>query len=117
MEYYSAALKALTDELSRRDGPVGMISLYAFSDEMDWVKQNLRTGFPVTLVSGQGIDTCEEISLMSACKHNIISNSTFGWWGAWLNKNPGKIVVAPKRWASLKSQNYKDIIPEGWIRV
>jgi hypothetical protein len=117
MEYYNAALETLTEKLNRQKNPVGKINLYVFSDEIDWVKQNLHSGFPVFFVSGPEVETCEEMALMSACRHNIISNSTFGWWGAWLNNNPKKIVIAPKQWALIRKQNYKDIIPEEWIRI
>ena len=54
---------------------------------------------------------------MSACRHHIIANSTFSWWGAWLNPSPDKIVVAPQRWFADPKIDNPDIIPEGWHRV
>ena len=117
LDYYQSALDTLLEQMKAQKKFSGNINLFVFSDDIEWAKENLHTGFQTTFVSGPDIDTCEEMTLMSACRHNVISNSTFGWWGAWLNRNEGKIVVAPKAWALIKLKNYKDIIPDGWIRV
>jgi hypothetical protein len=57
------------------------------------------------------------LELMSLCRHNIIANSTFSWWAAWLNRNPGKIVVSPRSWHKTVDPDGPDIIPEGWERM
>jgi hypothetical protein len=54
--------------------------------------------------------------LMSFCRHHIIANSSFSWWGAWLNSRPGKIVVAPQKWFA-NGNNTKDLLPESWIKL
>jgi len=117
IEYYESCIDALVNELKKNDLFGNKINLYVFSDEIDWAKENFHSRFPITFVTSRDIALCEEIALMKACKHNIISNSTFGWWGAWLNENPNKIVVAPKQWALLGAKNFRDLIPNGWIRI
>ena len=63
----------------------------------------------------KGSDSWQDMYLMSRCKHNIIANSTFSWWGAWLNDNPQKIVVAPSRWFA--NMDNDEIVPPEWIRL
>jgi len=94
------------------------IHLFIFSDEPQWAKDNLKFDFPVTFVDcNDASRNFEDLRLMSLCKHNIIANSSFSWWGAWLNSNANKIVVAPQRWFNDDTKNTKDLIPEKWIRL
>lgn len=65
----------------------------------------------------KGKNSFRDMYLMSLCKHNIIANSSFSWWGAWLNTNSSKIVIAPNKWFNSTSINQQDIIPHNWIRV
>ncbi|MDE3045941.1 MAG: alpha-1,2-fucosyltransferase [Verrucomicrobiota bacterium] len=85
-----------------------------FSDDMEWTKKNFPKGFrKVTFVEGNS--RYFDLYFISLCQHQIIApDSTFSWWGAWLNRNPNKMVIAPDQWWGLK-QN--DSIPEGWIKV
>lgn len=73
-------------------------SFYIFSDDMAWVKENLRIPNATYVDFNKADDSWQDMMLMSLCRHNIICNSTFSWWGAWLNNNPGKTVLAPDRW-------------------
>ncbi len=100
---------------------VGNPFIYIFSDDPDWVKENIRIDIPHMLVSHQSNsieNDFEDIVLMSRCKHNILSNSSYSWWGAWLNTYSGKIVVSPDRWFAISNyREAKDIIPEGWVKM
>lgn len=84
--------------------------LFIFSDDLEWVRNHLEFDMDYILISGQGFSDCEELTLMSMCKNNIIANSTFSYWGAWLNPNEKKIVIAPRGWR-------QKIIPDSWVLV
>ena len=110
--YYDAALDRVTAELS------GSPHVFVFSDDPAWARDNLNVPFEKTVVDLNGRDAAHcDMHLMSLCQHNVIANSTFSWWGAWLNANPGKRVAAPVKWFGNDHQHNPDIIPESWIRV
>jgi len=91
-------------------------SFFIFSDDHQWAKTNLKLEYPTTYVDINSSEKgYEDLRLMSNCKHFIIANSSFSWWGAWLSNNPNKIVCAPKRW--FRSIDEGDIVPKSWIRV
>lgn len=87
-----------------------------FSDDISWCKDNIKLD-NVFFVENE--KDYIELFLMSKCKNNIISNSSFSWWGAWLNKNEKKIVVGPKNWfgEELYHESSEDILPETWIKI
>ena len=88
---------------------------YFFSNDPGWVRENLATGDSVIVDCNHGKENYLDMYLMSQCSHNIIANSSFSWWGAWLNQNPDKIVMSPQRWFS--HLEVSDAICEGWIRI
>lgn len=91
---------------------------FVFSDDLPWVVENFKLDIPMTLV-GQMANKkdFEDLWLMSRCQHQIIANSSFSWWGAWLNPNPNKVVCAPSRWFNNFPINPQDLIPETWIKL
>lgn len=91
------------------------LSFFIFSDDSNWVKKNLNISSSFYVDWNMGLDSWQDMCLMSMCKYNIIANSTFSWWGAWLNSYKSKIVIAPKKW--MNNKRCEDIIPENWIRI
>lgn len=111
LDYYKRCGQLIADTL-------GPSHFFVFSDDTDWVTQNLHLDYPTTLVThNDATKDHEDLWLMSMCQHNIIANSSFGWWGAWLNVNPSKIVLAPRRWFNDPSLDTRDLLPDGWIKV
>lgn len=111
LDYYREAIENIASHAQRPH-------FYFFSDEPEWVKENLNPGYPATFIDHNGPDkACEDMRLMSLCKHHVIANSSFSWWGAWLCRNPEKIVIAPKRWFKKEDMNTRNLIPEKWIRI
>lgn len=94
---------------------------FIFSDDPEYAKSFFDSTDSITFVVGNSWNktSYEDLRLMSMCKHNIITSSSFGWWGAWLNNNKGKIVLAPKMWFSDDEKNNLtvDTIPDTWIRI
>lgn len=108
-DYYR---QAVTEIEQRVDNPV----YFVFSDDPDWVRENVELE-NVVFVSDEGFDQEIDLTLISKCKHQIIANSSFSWWGAYLNPNPDKVVVVPSPWFELVSLPDRDMSPENWIRV
>ena len=104
LKYYCDAMKLFPD-----------VTYIIFSDDILWCKLNFPLDQKYIFVEGN--KDYEDLYLMSMCDHNIIANSSFSWWAAWLNNNDNKRVVAPKRWfGPAKAQlNTKDLYCEGWV--
>lgn len=110
-KYYEDAIKLINKKIKN---PLFII----FSDDLKWCKNNLSVPKNTIFVDhNKGNQSFEDMRLMSLCKHNIIANSSFSWWGAWLNQNKNKIVIAPKWWFGEKSIDTSDVIPEKWIKI
>jgi hypothetical protein len=110
-DYYRKAFSILEEKL-------GDFKVVYFTDDPQWVEQELVPLRGGTLVSGEMSRThYEDFHLMANCRHNIVANSSFSWWSAWRNTNPGKIVIAPKRWFGNGPQDTQDLTPPDWLRI
>ena len=99
-------------------GKVADPHFFIFSDDPAWVRDNLVLKHKTTIIDhNDPKHGYEDLRLMSLCRHNIIANSSFSWWGAWLNSNPGKIIMAPARWLINPEIDTKDLLPESWLKV
>lgn len=109
LEYYQKAIGQLQKTVS------GM-TIFVFSDDLAWAKANLKTDAAITFVDFNNPPETD-MYLMSLCKHNIIANSSFSWWGAWINQNPGKTVIAPMQWFADAHHVTPDIYPQNWVKI
>lgn len=110
-DYYRAAASAVA-------AAVRNVHFFVFSDDLEWTKQNIHLPYPATFVDGnKGRSAYCDIWLMKHCRHAIIANSSFSWWGAWLNENPCKTVIAPRQWFADETNVPNDIVPDTWIRL
>lgn len=109
LDYYQNAIQYIKTH-------VAAPSFFVFSDDLEWVKNNIRIPNAHYIDFNRGHDSWQDMYLMSCCKHNIIANSTFSWWGACLNKNNNKIVIRPPRMTNDPSVA-PNIFPKEWIAV
>jgi Glycosyl transferase family 11 len=111
LDYYRTAIASILDQTPNAH-------FFAFSDDEAWTRQNLTSHAPITYVAANPPSRgYRDMQLMSACQHHIIANSSFSWWGAWLNNQSGKRVIAPARWFSQSAKNPKDLVPVSWERI
>jgi len=111
VKYYHTAINMIA-------GKIKEPHFIVFSDEPDWAKKYLKPEYPVTYIDFNGKERAyEDLRLMTQCKHHIIANSTFSWWGAWLCKNTNKTVIAPSKWFNDGSINTDDLIPDNWLKI
>jgi hypothetical protein len=109
VQYYRYCIDYITKKIENPH-------FFIFSDRPEQSKNLLKLSYPATYINqNSGEKDYEDMRLMSLCKHNIIANSSFSWWAAWLNANPQKIVLAPQKWFADKKFKIDDIIPAGWI--
>lgn len=106
LEYYKNAMEYIA-------GNVENPKYFMFTDDPVWARENF--GENVTVVHDDSAETgIMDMFMMTQCRHNIIANSSFSWWGAWLNQNPGKIVVAPNKWFANSERT--DQICDDWVK-
>lgn len=111
-DYYARALGHVAQAMGA--APV----IYAFSDDPDWVRDHLDLPAEIRIPGhNDAARNTEDLRLMSACRHHIVANSSFSWWGAWLNPRADKIVAAPARWYADPAYVNLDIWADGWVRI
>ncbi|MDA9611410.1 alpha-1,2-fucosyltransferase [Gammaproteobacteria bacterium] len=110
--YYMDALKKIYESHSR-------CKIFIFTDDPVWAKENIKKKLynSEVISHNTGPNSYKDMMLMSNADHNIIANSSFSWWGAWLNQNPKKIVIAPKIWFIDDFNKSKDLIPQSWYQI
>ena len=108
--YYEQAMALMKEKVVN---PV----FYIFSDDISWAKENLKVSEKLVFVSNPELKDYEELMLMSGCQNNIIANSSFSFWGAWLNQNYNKIVIGPRKWNNKYPAAYRHLLPEEWIKI
>ena len=108
LEYYEAAIERIKQLVPQPE-------FFVFSNDPDWTAEHLRIDAPHTFMAhGRSHD---DLRLMSVCRHHVLANSSFSWWGAWLREGPDTIVVAPERWFLTPRFDTRDVIPERWLRI
>lgn len=111
LDYYQKAYEVIK---TKTNSP---LDIFVFSDDIEWVEENLKLPAVMYFVSNSSIPDYEEMFLMSTCNNHIIANSSFSWWGAWLDPNPDKIIIAPKKWFANDRQSSEEIVPSTWIKI
>jgi hypothetical protein len=106
-DYYTKSIEFIKRELGND------VHFYLFTDDAKWVQNEMHWEINSTLIENK--TTIEDFYLMSLCKHNIIANSTFSWWAAWLNNYPDKKVILPKHWLNNLLSETIQIAPKNWI--
>ncbi len=110
LDYYREAVQYVADRIKQP-------YIFVFSDDIVWVKDNLKMDLPCQYIDhNHGTESYNDMRLMSMCRHHIIANSSFSWWGAWLNPSKEKIVVAPQKWF-VNNNNVRDLFPRGWVTL
>jgi hypothetical protein len=110
LDYYRAAIRHVSERVQQP-------TFFVFSDDIAWIKSNLQIDFPHQYIDhNHGTESYNDMRLMSLCRHHIIANSSFSWWGAWLNPSIDKIVIAPKRWFANQT-DVRDLLPQDWVKL
>jgi len=112
LEYYRRGVNQVVERVGSD------IEIFVFSDDPDWVAKNLQFQYPTHFVRNNTAQTnYEDLRLMSACRHHIIANSTFSWWGAWLDPRMDTVVIAPQQWFRTEKLDASDLVPSRWVRA
>jgi hypothetical protein len=106
-EYYAGAAAQIAQSGRQPE-------FFVFSDDPEWAEQNFRLPWPTRVASRPTQSPGDDFRLMMSCRHFVLANSSFSWWGAWLGEKPQSIVIAPKRWFASNELTSRDIVPDRW---
>lgn len=109
LDYYRQAVGLV----AQRAGPDARV--FVFSDEPEWAEKRLGFELPTTHIGRMAWPVTAELRLMASCRHHVVANSSYSWWGAWLAERPGQVVVAPRRWT--RTTDSSAIVPTRWTRI
>jgi hypothetical protein len=107
LDYYKNAIKKIEEKVTDPE-------YFIFTDDPEWAKENIFTIRPRYVIDWNGNEPHEDLRLMASCKHHIIANSSFSWWGAWLGKHENQMVIAPEPWFDTIIHDTKDIYCPSW---
>ena len=110
LEYYHHAIRRMKDQHDS-------LRAFVFSDEPEWAKANFSCDLPLRFVDDDRIEDAESLMLMTRCRHHVIANSSYSWWGAWLSPYKDKTVIAPKKWFDKFDADICDLLPAGWRTI
>lgn len=111
IDYYTRAIEYVSNKLDT-------CHFFIFSNDLEWCKRHLILKGRVTFVTGNsGSESYRDMQLMSACNHNIIANSSFSWWAAWLNPNADKMIVCPSTWVNGTEFDASGLMPDEWKKI
>jgi hypothetical protein len=111
LSYYQAAIDGLVTRFPE-------LQVFAFSDDPGWVRRNLRLNVPLQVMDAcSAYDAHIDLELMSNCRHHVIANSSFSWWGAWRAVSSDQVVYAPRRWFDDANTDTSDVIPARWKQI
>jgi hypothetical protein len=111
MDYYARAISMMREKLSDP-------TFFVFSDDMEFARKSLPAGLRAVFVDhNDSFSSHEDLRLMAACSHHVIANSSFSWWGAWLNPSSSKIVIAPRNWLGRPGSYYPELLPPEWTII
>jgi len=109
LEYYRSATELIRSSVSEPH-------FFVFSDDPEWCRANLQLPGPVTVVDHNQDNAGDDLRLMALCRHHVVANSTYSWWGAWLSRREDKIVVAPKKFVAAAGVEH-DVVPDHWVTL
>jgi hypothetical protein len=110
LDYYNNAIGIITNKIPNPH-------FFIFSDDPEWVHENFKIPYTTTIMRGNDQKDYEDLILMSSCKNHIIANSSFSWWGAWLNPRKDKMVISPAKWYQGADYDTRDLLPGSWITI